>query len=419
MPKQRTWTRRLVVGCLLIGLLSCLGLSTFVIAERQRVQTWITAIGMIADAPQYAQMQSAEDTLTYLADNPDSFGLVVYSVDVEGDADLSESHIFHNADEPLPLASTAKIVVLAAYARAVAAGEIDSAETISLAEWDQYHVPNANGGAHIAALNELGIETDANGYAQDDTRTVTAGQLARAMIEHSDNAAPEWLIDRLGYEAIQSVIDDLDLSDHLRLLPHSGLIATLQNHEQDVLTAEYIDQLLAMERAQFEALVWDNQQRWVNESGWGAEARAFWQGDVPPRDPRLEMLAMDQLSAQGTARDFATIMAGVATDTLFSAEVSQIMRSYLEWPMKFGVNQAEFRALGSKGGTLLGILTGATYFEPLIGDYANQPRIVVLFMRDVPLSAWLGFNNQFAHRLLQFQLAKDAAFSETVRDALE
>ena len=411
--------RRLVVGCLLIGLLGCLGLSAFVFAERQRVQTWATAFGMILDAPQYAQMQSAEDVLSYLSDNPTSVGLVAYSVDVEGDPDLSESHIFHNADEPLPLASTAKIVVLAAYARAVAAGEIDSAETVPIAEWDQYHIPNANGGAHIASLNELGIKTDRNGYAQDDTRTVTVGQLARAMIEHSDNAAPEWLIDRLGYEAIQTIVDDLGLSDHLRLLPHSGLIVTLQNHEQDVVTADYIDQLIAMEREQFESLVWENQQRWLSDAGWGAEAREFWQGNVPPRDPRLEMFAMDQLSAQGTARDFATIMAGVATDRLFSAEISQIMRSYLEWPMSFESNSAEFRALGSKGGTLLGILTGATYFEPLAGDYANQPRVVVLFMRDVPMSAWLTFNSQFTHQLFEFQLARDPAFSEMVRNALK
>ncbi|MGB1253102.1 MAG: serine hydrolase [Candidatus Promineifilaceae bacterium] len=419
MPKQRIWVRRITVGCLFLILFSCLSLSIYVIVERQRVSQWAAIGGLIFEAPQYARLQSADHVLNYLDNNPDSFSLVAYSVDVEGDAKLGESHIFHNADRPLPLASTAKIVVLTAYARAIAGGVLDSAETLTLAEWDRYHVPNTNGGAHIAALSDLDIEHDQWGYALDDTQQVTIDQLVNAMIVQSDNAAPEWLIDRLGYEAIQAVVTDLDLDETLRLLPHSGLLLTLQNHEQDELTAEHVDALLAMDRPAFEALVWRNQARFIDETVWGAAARDFWRADESIRDPRLELQAMALLSAQGTTRDFATIMAGVVSERLFSAEISQIMRSHLEWPMEIAGNSAEFQALGNKGGSLLGITTDATYFIPLNGDYAKQPRIVILFMHNIPLSAWLGFNNTFAHQLFGFTIATDASYSEHVRATLK
>ena len=419
MPKQRIWARRIVVGCLLFGLLSCLGGSVFVIVERQRVRRFTTTVGMFFDAPQYVWLRSAEQMLNYIDQNREDVSLVVYSVNVEGEQDLGQSHIFHNADVPMPMASIETVIVLAAYARAIVAGEIDSAETLTLAEWDQYHLPDTNDNAHLIALNALNIETDDFGYALDGNQAVTVAQLVDAMIVYGDNAAPEWLINRLGYTAIQSVVDQLDLHERLRLLPYSGLLLTLQNHEQPELTSEHLEALIAMERSAFETLVWETQQQLLNDTMWGEAARDFWQEDVVPRDRRLEMQAFDQLSARGTARDFATIMAGVATDTLFSAEVSQIMRSHLEWVTNVGEDSAQFHMLGSAGGSRLGITTEATYFVSQDNEYANRPRVAVLLMRDVPFAAWRRFNNVFAHQLFKREVASSAAFSEQVHTTLE
>jgi beta-lactamase class A len=63
--------------------------------------------------------------------------------------------LFYNVDEPLVMASTMKIVVLAAYAEAVASGDLDPAEQVLVADLEQYYLPMTDGGAH--ALGEIAI----------------------------------------------------------------------------------------------------------------------------------------------------------------------------------------------------------------------------------------------------------------------
>jgi hypothetical protein len=57
-----------------------------------------------------------------------------------------------------------------------------------------------------------------------------------------------------------------------------------------------------------------------------------------------------------------------------------------------------FLALGSKGGSLLGVLTGATYYLPRHGEFSEQPRVVVLFMHEIPFAAWLRLSETFAQQ---------------------
>ena len=100
------------------------------------------------------------------------------------------------------------MVHLAAYARAVASGELDPAEPVPLSEWERWYLPNTDGGAHPKALQRLGVTEP------DDT--VTLEQMVTAMIQESDNAVPDYLRDRLGDAALadaaaQAGWDDLEV----------------------------------------------------------------------------------------------------------------------------------------------------------------------------------------------------------------
>ncbi|MCX2734360.1 serine hydrolase [Saccharopolyspora sp. NFXS83] len=139
-------------------------------------------------------LSTADGWLTWIAGNREHLALTL--------TDTAGLRIAHRARTPQPLASAVKAAHLAAYATAVAEGRLDPDEQVRVGDWERYYVPT-DGGAHSNALTELGIPTDATGlYAADPERRVALEQLATMMIAHSDSAAPDFLRDRLGTEAV-------------------------------------------------------------------------------------------------------------------------------------------------------------------------------------------------------------------------
>ena len=108
----------------------------------------------------------------------------------------------HNTGVPRVLASTVKVVHLLAYTTAVAQGRLDPDEPVPVGDWDAWHPFDGDGpigdGAHYQALTALGIPCDEYGVARNPERRVPLGEIARAMIRFSDNAAPDYLRTRLG-----------------------------------------------------------------------------------------------------------------------------------------------------------------------------------------------------------------------------
>ena len=415
--KQSNGCKNLLIGC--GGLTAVVSLILMIIAALN----WsnisdITAVMLdfIAE-PEYVEgLNDSEEVLTYLQEHTDDFSLVVYTVGPDGVAIDPETQVWHNPDQLMPLASTKKILILAAYAQAVAAGEIDPKTEVPIADWDHYHLPGVNGGAHIHALSDLQIETDEKGYALDPTATVTLDDIAFAMINSSDNAAPDFLLDLLGADAVEQMMLTAGLTPE-PILPFAGMILTWQNSESPRLTKDALAELTALDRDAYVDLVWETQEKFINEP-WGIAERDWWRHEKSTSNPhRLEMIAANQLDGQGTARTFAQIMAGVVTNTFVSAEVSTIMQQHLSWPMEFPGNQANFETLGSKGGSLAGLLTGATYYVPLNGDFEDQPRVAVLFMRDMPFAAWIRLSETFAQQMFERDLAIDATFVNEVQAA--
>ncbi|MDA0243448.1 MAG: serine hydrolase [Chloroflexi bacterium] len=408
---QKTGCRKWLTGC---GWLLAGGLLLIAITVAWNWKQIQLIVPMFADMmanPEYGTgLNTADDLLAYAEANPETVAIVAYSVAEDGSPIQDETAVWHNADEAMPLASTKKILVLAAYAHAVAEGRLDPQTSIAVGDWDHYHLPETNGGAHIAALNDLGIEVDGKGYAVDPTETVIYEEMVYAMIRFSDNAAPDYFIDLLGQEAIAATMR-LGGLEPRPLLPHAGLVLTWQNREQTALTAESLAEMTALEEAEYARRVLEMQEAFI-EGEWGQEERAWRLANTRPINPhRLEMSAADLLDNKGTAREFAHVMAGVVSGTFISAEVSAVMRSFLEWPMEFAGNQEQFSALGSKGGALAGLLTEASYYVPLTGDFGEQPRVVVIFMREIPLGGWVRLTQTFGQQIFSRELAISRAFA--------
>src|SRR5262245_54857664 len=92
-------------------------------------------------------LSTPEQLVEYLVQHPGDFALVSYTATADGTPDSADPVLVHAAGEAIPLASTFKIVVLAAYAREVAAGHLDSAARVRVADWERYYLPLSDGGA--------------------------------------------------------------------------------------------------------------------------------------------------------------------------------------------------------------------------------------------------------------------------------
>ncbi len=115
------------------------------------------------------------------------------SIDYTGHG--KEWRVDYNGTRLNPLASTIKVVHLMTYADAVDGRKINPAEAVPLNEWAQFWI-GRDGGALAAA------------YAADGSpATVSNDQIVTGMIEQSDDAAPDYLLNKLGSDSFADIIE--------------------------------------------------------------------------------------------------------------------------------------------------------------------------------------------------------------------
>lgn len=261
----------------------------------------------------------AEALLTWIREHPQRASLLV--------DDGRGNRLERLADTARPVASAAKVVHLTAYARAVAAGRLDPVATVPRSEWERWYLPYTDGGAHPAALAELG------GQAQ-----VSWDQLVKAMIVHSDNAAADLLRAELG---------DADLVDAAAAGGWAPL--DLPSFLGETLLVTVPDRAGEPRREVAAAL-----------------AREFADG-APIREIALESTSRalaDEAAAlrwaagtpATTVRRLAGMHVAAATGRLDSPAVSGVVRRHLELQLADRLPRGALGA-GAKGGSLPGVLS--------------------------------------------------------------
>ncbi len=250
---QKTGCRKwLVVGSwLLVGFLLLIAIT--VAGNWKQCQLIVPMFADMMANPEYGTgLNTAEDLLAYAEAHPETVAIVVYSVAEDGSPIQDETAVWHNADEAMPLASTKKIFVLAAYAHAVAEGRLDPQTQIAVGSWDHYHLPGTNcKGSDIAALNDLGIEVDGkekgwNGpglkFDRDGRRRRGGLATTPRLITWSICWAQEAIAenDALGRAGCGSAVS-----------PTRAFALTWQKREQTALTAESLAEMTALEEAEY------------------------------------------------------------------------------------------------------------------------------------------------------------------------
>jgi hypothetical protein len=123
---------------------------------------------------------------------------------------------------------------------------------------------------------------------------------------------------------------------------------------------------------------------------------------------RQRQLAMT--TARGAPAEWASLMATLYASAAQATPFGTTVRAALEWPMTLPRNPDRFQRFGTKGGSLPGVITEATYVAPKHGE----PTVVALFFRDLPPGIQTQFEKTFVQHAFVVRLAEDDAFFQKV-----
>ncbi|WP_135229477.1 serine hydrolase [Deinococcus fonticola] len=325
--------------------------------------TPLLTVGTLAQSP-----DPLEPILTFARTQPGDLAISVATVLPDG---TLKPALRWNDTQAMPLASSMKVVVLAAYARAVSAGKLNPDTPVKVADWEAYYLPGTDGGAHAESLKTLGIGTDQQGRATTPEKTVPLDTLARFMIETSDNAATDLILSRLGKEAVPATIRALGLKQQEDIGPVSGLFGNW-----DKAGAAYLKAAPAQRRA----LDWQRGEAVRRDPALRQPPAT----EAPASDAAIALAVQlqNQTPPRGSTADYAALMGRVLSGEGFHAAELALMRRHLGWPMRVNLANAQvYNALYAKGGSLgAGVLT-----NNLALDIKGGPRVVYsIFLRNIP-----------------------------------
>ncbi len=322
--------------------------------------------------------------------HPDSTALVAYNFDEHGEMIDDGQALFYSADNPLVMASTMKVVVLAAYESAVVQGVLNPVEQVPVSDLEKYFLPKTDGGAHAQGLAHFGITVDSLGFAKDPAARISLDDIALIMIYYSGNAETDYLMGRLGSERVNSIPG---MEHHTPITPVLGMTLALLNHESPL--SDKVERLALINNIKqgdfsyFEHLI----DLYLHDSSWRESQIAFMQSEefsnAVIQIGWTGQVEASQLFPKGTAREYARMMAKIASQQFISSEVSQLMQEKLdsvpsEWPLRL----LYFRKFGAKSGVTAGVLNLASYAFPKDDPQKSHGRVVVILTNELPYDTW-------------------------------
>lgn len=336
----------------------------------------------------------SEDVLNIITEAGEDAAFACYPVGAAADG------VYLNEDDLFPLASAFKIVVLAEYAVQVAAGELDAFERVPVAELDRYYLPGTDGGAHPAWLQSANV---------DENQTVSLDDVAFGMIRYSSNANTDYLLERLGMDGFPALYEALGVQDSDLPAPILGNFLVFSNQEVGYVDPDDLTPEIYAEEVERLA------DLYLNDEDWREAQQAFRAGPIPPEVTQYAYF--NTYGTQGSARDYAAIMEAIYTGDALGEEASAIIRQTLEWPMDIPGNDALFVELGTKGGTLPGILTSAYYGTPLDGAPDDEGVVVAIFYRALNPMTFFTWSRDFTQQTLEIRVILEGC--DVLESALE
>ncbi len=303
-----------------------------------------------------------------------------------------------NSDEPLPLASTMKIIIAIEYAQQAAEGTINPEETVSLQELEKYYIPKTDGGAHQAWIDSL-----------TSLEQVTMSEVANGMITFSSNANTDFLINLLGLDHINDVLIQTELSDHELIYPIGAgmfLPKTIME-ERNLSEKEALKVLKDMPLDDYRAKANEIFKSWNEMPPTSEEKKEL----ASAFDMKFQKVWSDRLT-RATTSDYVSLMEKLNGKQYFSRETHTFLDPVMEGLMQNPQNREWLKHAGQKGGSTAFVLTKAMYAEDKKGNRTE----LVLFANDLGTIEQM----QLTKKLNSFQLEilTDPSFRSKVEKEL-
>lgn len=363
----------------------------------KKMMSWGLAIAifLIPTASLSAQqpdiVAASQEAIDYIIANPDSVAFACY----EGD----NAPVLHQADQAFPLASSFKIFVLAEMGRQIDLGLISPDDVVALDAVNAYYLPTTDAGAHDQFLATF----------TSTTTEVTLGDLADGMIQHSSNAATDYLLDVLGAEGFATLFADLGVQN--ATVPNFsilGLYLASQNQDEGRVAVEtyadggFIEAADALENRFLSDPAWHDAEIAALTEQSDALIAAIQTGDFSELESfyNHQVAFFSQLGYEGSANDVLAVLDAIYTSDYFSEDSAAFMQRRLNWLLAVNpANQGIYDQLGNKGGSWASIFTGNWYVQPRESD----PILLAVYYHDLPLELWSGWSATGINQMLELR----------------
>ena len=250
-------------------------------------------------------------------------------------ANLTEGWERHlNGDRLQITASTFKILTLVVYAQAVVDGRIDPESTIPKEEWARFWV-GRDGGALADSWENLGRPD-----------RVTLDQMMRQMIEESDNASPDWLLDELGSKYFDKVLSEYVHGYHDLPLSLGGTFVSWYGTPDE----PEVGRRVLVEYSGVDALGYRKEvgrwfRRLADEEFTRGARRAScsnppWEAGDPTCNGTFTISTAEGRRLGGdyflksNSRTYNRLLSGILDESLLPADVQEIVVRHLEWQLE-------------------------------------------------------------------------------------
>jgi len=362
----------------------------------------MTAMG--EGAAQAEALRTPADLVDYLAAHPERVSLVAYDLGAE------EEGIFYQADTLRPLANVPDVLLLAAYARQAEAGRLDPDRRVALDSIAVYALPGTGESRH----QQVRTRWRAAGYVKADG-TVALRHVVEGAIRYNDEAAADWLMRAMGDAPLQQAAEALGLAHSEPPLPGSGMQLMWSRHDRAVSLATRIDTLRAMPRSTVAERAYRQMERLRRDTAFRRLERERLARHGAGLSLRQQRTLARQTVPRGSAAEYAKLLERVVTGTFATPGVAELMRAHLERSVANDSVATTIAAVGSKGGAMPGLISFAGYARRADGA---PPRIVVLFVEQVPMAVLYHLMQTGLDKGLQLRLLGDDAFFREVRAQL-
>jgi beta-lactamase class A len=399
--KRLRWTHHLLfAGALLVlafGVIVARNWTTFAL-----IYDNVTAM---SEGEQVARhMRYPKDLLTYIENHPASVSLVAYDVGAEAEG------IFYRADAPRPVVSVSNLMLLAEYARRTADGRLDPTRRVPIDSLDLYVLPGAGADRHRRARAHWRDQ----GYLDADS-TVALRHVVRAVAQFGDRAATDWLIAQLGRDHVDRLPARFGMAASDAPRPSSGMHLSWNHHATTGPVAARLASLRSMSPEAYGDRVYRLTQALRTDTTFRRQERERLSQRGTDLSLRHQRALAQATYPHGTATAYAGWMARLAQGASASDTASAYVQRQLEQTIATDSVQATATTIASKAGALPGLVSFVGYVRR---ENGHPPRVMALFMEDLPIAVFYHLMQTGLDRGFQLQLLTDEAFFQEARARL-